>query len=181
MVDSPNPDGSAADGSAPDDFDRIRRRVLWRMPTGLYLVGSAAGGERNLMTANLVMQLCIDPKLVGVVVEAAARTHTLITEGGCFAVSLIARDDRAIVRRFVRPARDDPAAHTLNGVAYLDAPVTGAPVLAQAVAYVECRLERSVALGSHTLFVGEVVGAAFGADPDAELLRVEDTRMSYGG
>jgi flavin reductase (DIM6/NTAB) family NADH-FMN oxidoreductase RutF len=181
VLDSRNPDESVADAAGPDEYDRIRRRVLWRMPTGLYLVGSTAGGERNLMTASLVMQLCVDPKLVGVVVETTARTHGLITAGGCFAVSLIARDDRALVRRFVRPARDNPAAHTLNGVAYLDAPVTGAPVLAQAVAYFECRLERSVALGSHTLFVGEVVGAAVGTDPDAELLRVEDTRMSYGG
>jgi flavin reductase (DIM6/NTAB) family NADH-FMN oxidoreductase RutF len=181
VVDSPDPDESAAGAAGSDEYDRIRRRVLWRMPTGLYLVGSAAGGERNLMTASLVMQLCIEPKLVGVVVEKTARTHGLITAGGCFAVSLIAREDRALVRRFVRPARDDPAAHTLNGVAYREAPVTGVPVLDQAVAYVECRLERRVDLGSHTLFVGEVVGAAFGDDPDAELLRVEDTRMSYGG
>ena len=37
-----------------DDLDRHRRRVLWALPTGLYLIGSRAGEEVNLMTANLV-------------------------------------------------------------------------------------------------------------------------------
>ncbi len=171
-------------GADPEEYDRIRRRVLWRMPTGLYLVGSVAGGERNLMTANLVVQLCVNPKLVGAVIEESARTHALIETGACFAVSLLARKDRGIVRKFARPARDDRAARTLNGIAYTDAPVTGAPVVSQAIAYLDCQLERTVRFGSHSLFVGEVVDAAFGpgAPADvAEVLRVEDTRLSYGG
>ncbi|MGD0743125.1 MAG: flavin reductase family protein [Acidimicrobiales bacterium] len=181
MADSSQPAGPPADGASPDGYERVRRRVLWRMPTGLYLVGAAAGGERNLMTASLVVQLCAEPKLVGVAVDVTARTHELIAAGGCFTVSLVARADRALVRKFVKPARDDPAAHTLNGVAYLDAPSTGAPVLAQAVGFLDCRLERTVSLGSHTLFVGEVVGAAFGPMGEADVLRMEDTRMNYGG
>jgi flavin reductase (DIM6/NTAB) family NADH-FMN oxidoreductase RutF len=176
--------GPFPDGADPEAYDRIRRRVLWRLPTGLFLVGSSAGGGRNLMTANLVAQLCVVPKLVGVAVEVTARTHELIEAGGSFALSLLGRGDRALVRKFVKPAVDDRAARTLNGVAYFDAPVSGAPVLARAVAYVDCRLERTIAFGSHSLFIGEVVDAAFGSvttAEDAELLRVEDTRMSYGG
>ena len=30
-------------GVDPDSYDRLRRRILWRMPTGIYLLGSAAG------------------------------------------------------------------------------------------------------------------------------------------
>jgi len=184
VADTPKLVGPFPAGVDPEEYDRIRRRVLWRMPTGLYLVGSLAGGERNLMTANLVTQLCAVPKLVGVVVEVTARTHVLIEAGGSFAVSLLAREDRALVRKFVKPARDDRAGRTLNGVVYFDAPVTGVPVLAQAVAFVDCRLERTVAFGSHSLFVGEVVDAAFGpaaSAGEAAVLRLEDTRMSYGG
>jgi flavin reductase (DIM6/NTAB) family NADH-FMN oxidoreductase RutF len=36
-------------------------------------------------------------------------------------------------------------------------------------------------VGGHTLFVGEVVDAAFGKDEATPVLRMEDTRMNYGG
>ena len=74
-----------------DEFDRHRRRVLWAMPTGLYLIGSRAGDEVNLMTANLVVQVCLEPKLVAVAVEREAVTARLVRDGGAFSVSLLAR------------------------------------------------------------------------------------------
>ena len=43
-------------GRTPEEYDRMRRRVLWSMPTGLFVVGSRAGRRRNLMTCNWVMQ-----------------------------------------------------------------------------------------------------------------------------
>ena len=39
----------------------------------------------------------------------------------------------------------------------------------------------TVAAGNHTLFVGEVVDCGFLKDEETEVLRMEDTRMSYGG
>jgi flavin reductase (DIM6/NTAB) family NADH-FMN oxidoreductase RutF len=176
--------GDSAAREGEEAYDRLRRRVLWSMPTGLYLIGSVADESRNLMTANLVTQVCVDPKLVGAAIEATSRTHELIERGKVFSVAMLERDDRAIVRKFVKPATDDRKARTLNGFEYLDAPVTGSPVLAASIAYLDCRLERAIPLGSHTFFVGEVVGAAFGpktTDDDRKVLRVEDTRMSYGG
>ena len=56
-----------------EELDRHRRRVLWALPTGLYLVGSRHGDEVNLMTANLVVQVCLEPKLVGVALEHCAQ------------------------------------------------------------------------------------------------------------
>ena len=57
------------EGRDPDEYDRLRRRVLWAMPTGLFVVGSRAGDRRNLMTCNWVMQVATSPKLVAVSVE----------------------------------------------------------------------------------------------------------------
>lgn len=178
---TPAPDSP---GSGPsertEDFDRLRRRVLWKLPSGLYLLGSRAGARRNLMTLNWAGQLATEPKLIGVSVERDAVTHELLEGGGVFALSILRREDRAVVRRFVKPAEDDPVAGTLSGQAVREA-VTGAPILAAAAAWLDCRVQHRVALGSHTLWVGEVVDAGFGGDEDAEILRMEDTRMSYGG
>ena len=75
---------------AEEELDRHRRRVLWALPTGLYLVGSRHGDEVNLMTANLVVQVCIEPKLVGVALERDSVTARLVAAGGAFAISLLA-------------------------------------------------------------------------------------------
>lgn len=179
------PIGPIPGGADPDAYDRRRRRVLWRIPTGLYLLGSRAGERRNLMACSWVVQLATAPKLVGVGVELGAYTCELVRAGGVFSVCLLAREDRALVRRFVRPAVDDPAGHRLNEVPYHDAPSTGAPVVDQAAGFLDCRVTRELELGSHALFVGEVVdaGGPIGGEGGAgtELLRMEDTAMSYGG
>jgi flavin reductase (DIM6/NTAB) family NADH-FMN oxidoreductase RutF len=174
--------GGPAGVESPDGdaYDRLRRRVLWKLPSGLYLLGSRAGGRRNLMTCNWASQLALEPKLVGISVERTALTHELIAEGGVFALSILAREDRAVIRRFVKPAVDDPVAGTLSDQPVRTA-VTGAPILTAAAAWVDCEVRQTVECGSHRLFIGEVVGAGFGRDETAEVLRMEDTRMNYGG
>jgi flavin reductase (DIM6/NTAB) family NADH-FMN oxidoreductase RutF len=170
------------EGADPEEYDRLRRRVLWKMPAGLYVVGSTDKGERrNGMTLNWATQVSFDPKWIGISVEHGAFTHELIEAGEVFSLNIIDREDRAIVRKFSKPVEVDLAQRTLNGFVYLDGPVTGAPVLAQSAAYVECEVRERVSVGNHTLFLGEVVNVAFLKDEETEVLRMEDTRMNYGG
>lgn len=176
----PFPDRIGEDDDARDDYDRMRRRLLWTMPSGLHVLGSRAGDERNLMTINWVTQVSFDPKLVGVGVEKTAVTHRLVADGGSFVLNLIARDDRAIIRRFTKPCEWDAAASTLNGFAVHEAS-TGAPILDQAVSFLDCRVTDPVDCGGHTFFIGEVVDAGFQRDEETPILRMEDTRMNYGG
>ena len=166
-----------------DEFDRHRRRVLWALPTGLYLIGSRHGDEVNLMTANLVVQVCMEPKLVGVALEHESVTARLVAAGGGFTISLLARTDRDVVRRFVKPvtdvdARPDGAVLALSGQPVTEVGPIGCPVLAAAAGYLACRLTSAEPLGSHIFCIGEVTGV--GGEP-AEVLRMEDTRMHYGG
>jgi flavin reductase (DIM6/NTAB) family NADH-FMN oxidoreductase RutF len=170
--------GPFPDGVDPEEYDRLRRRVLWQLPMGLYLLGSAAGTQKNLMTLNWAMQVSVQPKHLAVSVEHSAVTHALVEEGGCFALSLIPREERAAVRKFVKPAAHDESSATLNGMHYTTA-VTGAPIPEIAVSWLDCAVRHTLDAGSHTVFVGEVVAAAGGEE--AEILRMEDTRMSYGG
>ncbi len=183
--------------------DRLRRRVLWSMPTGLYLIGSRAvvdGEDRvNLMTANLVVQVAVEPKLVGVAVERDALTAQLITHGGAFSVCFVAREDRPLVRRFVKPVGTVDRDGDANPVTMAGEPVTtkqtGAPIVCRSPAWLDCSLRQQLDLGSHRFFVGEVVaggGPGAGGAGDVhdarssvedwfEPLRMEDTRMNYGG
>lgn len=179
-VQSGEPIGPFPPETDPDEYDKLRRRVLWKMPSGLYVLGTRAGDERNLMTCNWATQVAFEPKLVAVSVEQAAVTHRLLRDGRVFALNLVDREDRAIVRKFVKPVEADLEGGTLNGFAFRDGR-TGAPVLEQAVAWIECELRQEVACGHHTLFVGEVVECGFQKPEETEVLRMEDTRMNYGG
>jgi flavin reductase (DIM6/NTAB) family NADH-FMN oxidoreductase RutF len=88
-----------------------------------------------------------------------------------------------VVRRFVKPVHeveraDDGAVTAMSGHPVREVGVDGLPVLAAASGYIVCTSVRAEALGSHTLFIGEV--SEVGGEP-ADVLRMEDTRMHYGG
>lgn len=196
--------GPVPAGRDPDEYDRLRRRVLWAMPTGLFVVGSRAGGRANLMTANWVMQIATSPKLVALSVESTALTRRLVEEGGGFSVSVLAREDRALVRKFVKPV--EAATRDGDGVliSMRGEPVHevagGLPCLSDAIGWFACAVREictwdggagAAGGASHVLCVGEVVDAGLGAGagdggdvedgPARAVLRMEDTRMSYGG
>lgn len=165
---------------AEDEYDRLRRRVLWSMPYGLYVVGSVDGERANGMALNWATQLSFEPKLVGIGVEKDAFTHELIEASGVFSLCVISREDRAIIRKFTKPVEVDHAASTLNGFPFTTGQ-TGVPILTQSVSWIECEVREAPPFGNHTFFVGEVVAAGFSQAEDTPVLRMEDTRMNYGG
>jgi flavin reductase (DIM6/NTAB) family NADH-FMN oxidoreductase RutF len=153
--------------------------VLWSIPNVLCLIGSAAGDESNGMTASWVTQVSMSPVLVGVSVDATSVTHRLIAAGGAFTVNLWDRADTKVFVKFSKPAEAGDG--SLNGRPVRRG-VTGAPIFTEAIAFLECRLHTTVPLGSHTMFIGEVVDCGFGeGGQNQAVARVEDTRMKYGG
>ena len=166
--------------TAPLD-DELLNRVTWKIPNALALVGSAAGDERNGMTTSWITQLSMEPVLIGIGVDNSAVTHRLITEGGAFTVNLWDADDTRGFVKFSKPAAYEEGADgaTLNGRPVTTA-VTGAPVFREAIAWVDCEVRHALDLGTHTLFVGEVVAASIEND-DARPASMNDTRMKYGG
>ena len=176
----PFPERVGDDPSAQEEYDKLRRRVLWTMPYGLYVLGSRDGDRRNGMTINWVSQVAFAPKLIGVGIDREAFTHELVAAGGVFSLCTVDREDRAIVRKFTKPVDVDPAAMTLNGFPFHDG-VTGAPILDQSPAFLDCEVRQAVEVGAHTFFIGEVVDCGFQKDEDTPVLRMEDTRMNYGG
>lgn len=157
--------------------DELLNRVTWKIPNPLVLIGSRSGDERNAMTATWMTQLSMEPVLIGVGIDNTAVTHRLISAGGSFTVNLWRSDDTKVFVKFSKPADDDGSA--LNGRPVSDAP-SGAPVFDEALAWIDCQVRQSVDLGTHTLFVGEIVAAQIN-DAEARPATTQDTRMKYGG
>jgi flavin reductase (DIM6/NTAB) family NADH-FMN oxidoreductase RutF len=178
---------SNSSATGTEEFDRHSRRVLWTLPTGLYLIGSRHGDAVNLMTANLVVQVSLEPKLVAVALESESVTADLVQQGGAFSVTLLARVNKDIVRRFVKPVApdgvvraDDGSVTEMAGHAIVEVGEWQLPALTAGIGHLVCRLTAAHPLGSHTLCIGEVTEVG-GEPAGAEILRMEDTRMHYGG
>ncbi|MEM9516982.1 MAG: flavin reductase family protein [Actinomycetota bacterium] len=157
--------------------DALLNKLTWKIPNALALVGSAHDGVRNAMTTSWITQLSMEPVLIGIGVDNSAVTHRLISESGAFSINLWSSDDTRPFVKFSKPAVDDGA--TLNGRAVRSA-TTGAPIFDQAIAWMDCEVRKAMELGTHTLFVGEIVDAGIN-DDDARAAAMSDTRMKYGG
>lgn len=157
--------------------DELLNKVTWKIPNALVLIGSRSGDERNAMTASWVTQLSMEPVLIGVGVDNDAVTRRLIADGGSFTVNLWDAEDTRVFVKFSKPATDDDS--TLNGRA-VHVAKTGAPVFDEALAWMDCEVRHTLDLGTHTLFVGEVVDASI-RDDEARPASMHDTRMKYGG
>ncbi len=152
-------------------------KATWKIPNALALIGSASGEEWNGMTASWITQLSMEPVLVGVGIDNSAFTHRLIAESGVFSVNLWSSDDTRIFVKFSKPASRENG--TLNGRP-VHRGITGSPVFDEAIAWMECEVRQSHDLGTHTLFIGEVVDAAV-IDEEQRAAAMSDTRMKYGG
>src|SRR5690606_1242874 len=153
--------------------------VTWKIPNALALIGSRAGERWNGMTASWITQLSMEPVLVGVGIDNKAVTYELIRESGAFSVNLWPADDTRIFVKFSKPAEKEGM--TLNGRPIREGR-TGVPIFEEALAWFECEVRQSLDLGTHTLFIGEIVDAGY--DPDRKDDRPSANsapRRNYGG
>ena len=149
------------------------RRVLGHFPTGVAVVAARSGHEppRGL-TANSVTSVSLDPPLVLVCVEKTSDTHPIIAASGAFAVSVLAQDQESLARRFATYEAEEK----FRGVAHRQE-ATGAPVLEEALAWVDCRVTGAYEGGDHTIFLGEVVAADAADGPPLVYFRGGFTRL----
>jgi flavin reductase (DIM6/NTAB) family NADH-FMN oxidoreductase RutF len=133
-------------------FDsRLQRRIMGRFATGVTVITTRdAEGTYGGMTANAVASLSLEPPLVLVSVDRRAQTHLVLTQTRCFVMNILTADQEPLSRRFAMPGPKDFSDIPLTTAA------TGVPVLAEALAWVDCRVTDILAGGDHDIFVGEI-------------------------
>ena len=146
-----------------------------RFPSGVAVVTVDANGQRLGLTVSSLLTVSLEPPLVGVAVAREAALHELLREAGGFAVSLLAQGQEWLAQHF---ARGVPPIAMWRDVAAAEG-ASGAPLLVGALGWLECRLAAEHAVGTHTLFVGDVLVAAAGADAPP-LIRLGGQYRSLG-
>jgi len=122
---------------------------------GVYVVTVKAGEKLNSMTAAWVSKVSHNPPMVMVSISPTHYTHDLIKEAGYFALNTLAYGQEEVGRHFGFVSGRD--VNKLEGMQYFEGE-SGAPILTEAMAYLECELFDTFIAGDHTLFVGKVIG-----------------------
>jgi flavin reductase (DIM6/NTAB) family NADH-FMN oxidoreductase RutF len=132
------------------------RRVMGHFATGVTVVTSRMpDGTPCGLTVNAFSSVSLDPPLVLVCVERTADSHDCIRDTGRFAVNVLGdRGGESLSRRFSAWE----VADKFRGVAYREER-TGAPILDDALAWLDCRVHETLVGGDHTIFLGEVIAA----------------------
>ncbi|MFP3975944.1 MAG: flavin reductase family protein [Dehalococcoidia bacterium] len=136
----------------------MNTKALHNISYGLYVVTSRKGDKFNGQTANTVIQMTSDPPTIAVSINGDNLTHEFIEDSGVFVVSALSQETSlSFIGRFgFKSGRD---VDKLEGVNYRMGEA-GAPIVVDnALAYLEAKVVNQLDVGTHTIFVGELIGA----------------------
>ena len=129
--------------------------VLYPVPA--VMVSCGTGASANIITLAWVGTLCSNPPMVGIGVRPSRYSHKLIREGGEFVVNLPSAEQvRWMDYCGIVSGRDEDK-WAACGLTQAQGTEVQVPLIAECPVNVECRLQQTLSLGSHDLFIGEVV------------------------
>jgi ferric-chelate reductase [NAD(P)H] len=136
----------------------MNTKALYNLSYGLYVVASEKQGKLNAQIANTVIQVTSEPPAIAVCINKQNLTHEFITESKVFTASILSQDTPlSFIGHFgFKSGRE---VDKLKDVNYKLGEAKAPIVLDHSVAYLEAKVINQVDVGTHTIFIGEVVGA----------------------
>jgi flavin reductase (DIM6/NTAB) family NADH-FMN oxidoreductase RutF len=133
-------------------------KTLYNLSYGLYVVSSRKGDSFNGQTANTVFQVTSEPPTIAVSINKQNLTHEFISESRVFTVSILSQDTPlSFIGHFgFKSGRD---VDKLKDVNYKLGEAKAPIVLDHSLAYLEAKVINQVDVGTHTIFIGELLGA----------------------
>lgn len=127
------------------------RNVMGHLPTGVSIVtGHGEGGPAGLAVGSF-MSVSLEPPLIAVSPALTSTSWPTIRETGGFCVNVLGQGQAEVARRFAVSGGDKFA-----DLEWRRGP-SGAPILAGAVAWIDCRTESEQVAGDHWLVLGRVL------------------------
>jgi len=135
-------------------------------PAPAVMVTCARAGERpNIITIAWAGTVNSDPPMVSVSVRPGRHSHLIIRDTGEFVVNLVGRELlKAADFCGVRSGRDTDKFAACGLEAVPAEGMSQAPAIAQSPVWLACKVRSALELGSHTMFIGEVVSAGVRED-----------------
>lgn len=171
----PVPDPTSGPAAVPPVDTDVFRRTVGQFATGVTVVTTRVGALDHAMTASAFTSVSLDPVLVLVCVDKEARFRDAVVEAGTWGVSVLSASGRRAADWFATKGR--PLVGQLDRYPHHRG-VTGAALLDDALAWLECRTQAVHDGGDHDIVVGEVLAAVEG-DRDAAALLYHRSRYGH--
>jgi flavin reductase (DIM6/NTAB) family NADH-FMN oxidoreductase RutF len=130
------------------------RDVIGHFASGVTVITVSVDSRLHGTTASAVTSLSLEPPMLLVCMSRESGTGRAMAAAGAFAVNILGEDHGELATRFARKGGDKFA-----GVDLADGE-QGHPLLAGAIAQLECRVTEQVAAGTHIVFIAEVEAAS---------------------
>lgn len=139
--------------------------ALFKISYGLFIVTSVKGEKINGQCANTVFQITSDPMRVALGINKSNLTYEFIQESGLVGITVLGENGHDLVRRFGYSTGRDK--DKFAGLEYSQG-TTGVPIVSGGIAYLEGKIlrDKSIDVGTHYLFVADVVNGAVVEDKD---------------
>ncbi len=148
--------------------ERDFREAFSRFATGITVVTCQVDGVDHAMTANSFTSVSLDPLLVLVCIERDSRFHDAMSATDDWSVSILAHSAESVARWLATKGR--PLQGQLDAVPHSRGERTGAALINEALATMECRTFASYPAGDHDVVLGEVLAVSVIADEIEPLL-----------
>lgn len=142
-------------------MDAARYRALMRHQAGaVTIIAAGRPGARAGLTATAFSSLSDSPPTVLVCVQRRSGTHGVIVASKAFTVNILAREHQSLAERFSGKAGLSGEQRFLGDDVW-DVLQTGSPVLAGALASLDCELLDEHQFATHSIFIGRVIDGRF--------------------
>ena len=133
-------------------------KALYKLGYGLYVVCSKKGDKLNGQIANTVFQITSEPPTIAVSINKNNLTHEFIKESRVLTASVLSQDTPlSFIGHFgFKSGRD---IDKFEGINYKIGETQAPVVTDNTLAYLEARVIQELDAGTHTIFLGELVGA----------------------
>jgi flavin reductase (DIM6/NTAB) family NADH-FMN oxidoreductase RutF len=142
--------------AAPIDSARFRQ-VLGHFPTGVTVITAATPAGPAGLCVGSFTSVSLDPPLVAFCAGDQSTSWPRIEAAGHYCVNILAEDQEEVARVFAGKAEDK-----FTGAGWRPSPATGAPVLADVLAWIDCRIDAVHRAGDHSIVVGRVLDLEIG-------------------
>lgn len=153
-----------------------RKKILRKIPYGLYILGLRDGDKYHGMVGSWLSQCSFEPPLLMLGIKKGSYSHQMMEHNPYLSVNFPRNDQKSLVASFFKPY--EVKDHKFGEVSF-HLGKNEVPVLDDAMAHLECKVRQIIAGGDHDVVIAEIV--EFELREDVENLTMRDTGWHYGG